>query len=230
MKSVEITLYDIFGYFIPGCVALVALYLIAWRLVLPEAIDLSNVSALGWAIVAGTAYVVGHALQAFSNLFYRIFWANPEQRLLADAFVAPAHLLKVAQNAGKRVAYLPENDDVDFKTLYDIMDHYVQQHGKTTSRDIYIYREGFYRGLSMGFLLLAIGSFLHIGGRQEMVSAFGVVITLSGPRMGFVGGLSIVMAFLFAFRYQRFIGYRVKNCLFSFLALCNSADEGGSKC
>jgi len=230
MKSVEITLYDIFGYFIPGCVGLVALYLIAWRIVLSAVQDWSSISALGWAIVAGVAYVVGHFLQALSNTLYRIACKNPEQRILTDAFVVPANILHVAQKAARRVAHLSGNDDLEIKTLYEIMDHYVQQHGKTEKRDIYTYREGFYRGLSIAFLLLAIGSFLHMTGGQSTAAAFGSVIVLGAPCMGFIGVLSIIMALLFALRYQRFVIYRVKNCIFSFLAICRISNEGGAQC
>lgn len=230
MKSIEITLYDVFGYFIPGCVALVAIYLIAWRTVLPTHQDWSSISSLGWTIVAGVAYVFGHILQALANVLYRLVWKNPEQGILADVSLIPSNVLAIAQEAARRAIHLSENDDVDMKTLYEIMDHYTQQHGKTDSRDIYIYREGFYRGLSAGFLLLAIASFVHMTGGQTIAAAFGGSIALTRPFMGFVAALSVIMALLGISRYQRFTIYRVKNCLFSFLAICKIPEEGGLRC
>lgn len=230
MKTVEITLYDIFGYLIPGCVAFVAIYLIAWRIVLPAHQDWSSISTLGWIIVAGVAYVTGHLLQALSNIVYRFGWKNPEQCILVDASLVPSNVLVVAQEASRRAIGLSENDNVDMKTLYEIMDHYIQQHGKTESRDIYIYREGFYRGLSVGLFLLTIGSLIHMTGEETAAAAFGGTITLTRPCMGFVAILSVIMALLGLARYRRFMTYRVKNCLFSFLTICHTAKEGGPQC
>jgi hypothetical protein len=222
MKTVEITLYDIFGYFIPGCVALIAVYLIAWRAVLPANQDWITISTLGWIIVAGVAYIMGHFLQALSNVLYSFIWKNPEQCILADISLVPSNILSVAQKAARQAIHISENDDINTKTLYEIMDHYIQQYGKTESRDIYIYREGFYRGLSVGFFFLAIGSLVHMTGGQTIAAAFGGIITLTKPCMGFVAVLSLIIALLAGVRYQRFATYRVKNCLFSFLAICKN--------
>lgn len=231
MKTIEITLYDIFGYLIPGCVAMVAIYLIAWRIVLlPAHQDWNSVSTLGWIVVAGVAYVIGHFLQALSNVLYHFGLKNPEQRILANEFVVPSNVLTIAHKAAQRVIGLSENDTVDMKTLYVIMDHYIQQHGKTESRDIYIYREGFYRGLSVGLFLLTIASLVHMTGGQTAVAAFGGTFTLTKSCMGFVAILSFIMALLGLARYWRFTIYRVKNCLFSFLAICKTSGEGGSQC
>jgi hypothetical protein len=230
MRNIEITLYDIFGYLIPGCVALLGIYLIAWRIVLPVNQDWNNVSTVGWAVIVGVAYVIGHLVHSLSNILCHLGWKNPEQRILLNSSLIPSNVVHLAQKGASRVIGLSENDSLDVKTLYDVMDHYIQQHGRTESRDIYVYREGFYRGLSVGLCLLAIGSLIHMMGVHTTIAVSGVNFTVTKAFMGFAAILSVIMA-LFGFaRYRRFVIYRVKNCLFSFLTTCKIAKKGGLQC
>ena len=82
IKDIEITLYDIFGYLIPGSVALIGIYLIAWRVVLPPNQDWTDASARAWVVVLGLAYVMGHFVQALSNLIFRSESNGPTERVL----------------------------------------------------------------------------------------------------------------------------------------------------
>lgn len=225
MKTAEITLYDIFGYLITGCVGFIGIYLIAWRFVLPASQDWNNLSKLGWIAVVGMVYVLGHFMQALSNLLLSFAWKIPEQNILLDATIVPANVLLVAQQAACRAIGLAENTSLNMKTIYEIMDHYNLQHGKTGNRDIYIYREGFYRGLSVGLFILAVGSFIHMTGGQTAAAIFGVNITFTKSFMGFVAILSLIMAFFGLARYWRFAIYRVTYCLFSFLTIFGKALE-----
>ena len=230
MKNIEITLYDIFGYLIPGCVTFVGIYLIAWRIVLPLDQDWSNVSTAGWAVTLGAAYVIGHFVQALSNILGDFGLKNAEESILADTSLVPSSMIPLAQKAARRAIGLSGNSSLNLKALYEIMDHYILQHGRTDSRDLYVYREGFYRGLSMGLFLLAIGSLIHMTGGQTTIAIFGCCITVTKARMAFAAILSAIMA-LFGFaRYRRFVIYRVKNCLFSFLAIYKTAEKRGALC
>lgn len=229
MKDLEVTLYDVFGYLIPGCIAFTGIYLIAWRLVLPLDQDWSKMSSGGWAVVLGIAYVIGHFVQALSNAVSRLIQKDPVHRILTEHSVSsPDIVLQANKRACIKMGLSAEND-LTMKTLYDFMDHYLQQHGNTESRNIYVYREGFYRGLAGGLLLLAIGTIILMTGEQGNFSAFGATIKVTKPCAGFLGVFSIIMALLSMVRYRRFLIYRVKNTLYSFLAICNSSEKGGPK-
>lgn len=231
MKDFEITLYDIFGYFIPGCVGLIAVYLIAWRIVLPANQDWSTLSTLGWAIVAGVAYVMGHALQALSDVLYGVRWSKPEKRILEKKCIDP---LKDKMKSALHKAEWANNlsikeDNSQNILLYEIVDQYIRQHGKTKSRDMYRYREGFYKGLSVGFILLAVGAVVHMTGGQTTINALGISMTLTTQRMAFISALSVIIAILTWCRYRKFVEYRVKNCLYSFLTIAKLPKDGCSQ-
>ena len=226
MKNVEITLYDIFGYLIPGCTAIIGIYLIAWWLFLPLNQDWSNVSLIGWIAFVGVAYVIGHFVQALSNVLCRFWFKDKVEQILVDPSLIPSNVLPLAKNAARCVIGLSDNESLEVKTLNEIMDNYIQHYGRNDIRDIYVYREGFYRGLSVALFIFAFGALIHITGGQRFIAVFGVNIMISKSFMGFTAILSIIMAFFMFMRYRRFTIHRVRNCLYSFLITFNTKKEG----
>jgi hypothetical protein len=74
LNNFVFTLYEIFGYLIPGSVAFSGLATVFWALfnrqgpLRPESFN----PQLGtWVILLGTCYVLGHAVQALGNKFFR---------------------------------------------------------------------------------------------------------------------------------------------------------------
>jgi hypothetical protein len=70
MKELRFTLYDIFGYLLPGLMTLVAILLAIWtwqfKIVDFNSIGRLSTNELGF--IALVAYFLGHAVQAFGNL------------------------------------------------------------------------------------------------------------------------------------------------------------------
>src|SRR6185437_15764405 len=90
MEKLSFTLYEIFGYFLPGTVGMLALGILFWAIFLPTAAvhlgswELSKLWYFGLIIVS---YFAGHVLQAIS----RSWFPNPNDSVLTaeDAKMRP---------------------------------------------------------------------------------------------------------------------------------------------
>lgn len=227
MKDIEVTLYDIFGYLGPGIVAFVGLYLLVWQLALAESQDWSRLAAGGWAAILIIAYLLGHLVQALSNILTRVIGWSPEESVLGEIRTGSPEIINRAVAKACQVIGLPDQTLLSNPVLHDVADHYLQQNGKTECRDIYIYREGFYRGLAVALLILGVGALTRMIGPEGKLAIFETSIPISSGILGGFGALSLVMAYLAFRRFQRFSIYRVKNSLFGFIAIDKSSETGG---
>jgi hypothetical protein len=223
MKSVEVTLYDIFGYLLPGTVASLGLYLIMRPVLTPIEPQWVTLSTAKWVALAVGAYLAGHFVQGIANQVDRLLRLDASRSVLVqDHSLAP--LVEAAKAKARRIAGLGDSVSIDSRTLFNIMDHYVQQYGKTATRDIYVYREGFYRGLCTAFFLLSVGCFLRALGDQAHLSLFQGHLFATASLMWQTGALAIVLMVLTHLRHRRFSRYIVKNALFSFVCLTKPAE------
>ena len=73
-KDIQVTLYDFFGYLLPGAVILVAAVLIFWTLFWPNAsLPLpSSLPVLATSSLVFAAYLAGHLGQALGNLLEKV--------------------------------------------------------------------------------------------------------------------------------------------------------------
>ena len=227
MKDIELTLYDIFGYLFPGIVALVALYLMIWRVTLPRTQNLNGLSSLGWTAFLIAAYLVGHFTQAISNFISRLFHENLERAVLANPRFVPPAVLRLAVSRACQPMVPADAQQISPEALYDIMDHCLQQHGRTDNRDLYICREGFYRGLSASLWLLAAAAMFHVTGGQRSLAVFGVNVIVTPGLATLVAVLSGTMALSAIMRYRRFAVYRIKNAVYAFLATNARQEQRG---
>lgn len=216
MKTIRFTLYEIFGYAFPGVVCMAGIFLIVWRLLPSAHLNLNNVSAGGWWLCLAIAYTLGHSLQAISNIVFGCSRTSAQSKFLSDTKYVPKEVRilleqKIEQNTGLNNASSLTSD-----VVYYIADHTIQQHGETEMRDVYIYREGYYRGMTLGLLVLAIGLLIQLG-RQAFVEAFGIGIELSTEILWSMIILAFISAILHYFRYIRLTRYRIKYVIYSCL-------------
>lgn len=222
MKELQVSLYDVFGYVAPGVIAFLGIYLLGWRLVLPSDVDWSMVSTGGWIVILLVSYILGHAVQALANLFVKLLIkVSPETTELADIEKNSPEVFASFVKSACRVTKLPDGTSPTHRVLYEIADAYLTQHGKTECRDIYIYREGFYRGLTVSLLLLSIGAFARMTGADATINIFGTSVWLHSGFFGILALVAVGISFLSFNRFQRFSSYRVRNSVFGFLTVAN---------
>ncbi len=77
MKELKLTLYDVFGYFIPGALVFVALCDFYWASFWPKVPFVIADSPLAlWIAAAFAAYLFGHLGQSLGNCLSWIFPGN----------------------------------------------------------------------------------------------------------------------------------------------------------
>ncbi|MGA9761630.1 MAG: hypothetical protein WBQ14_04330 [Gaiellaceae bacterium] len=209
ISNFNVTLYDLFGYLMPGLVALGSLALLAWSLFIPShPLHSPSLTSVEWLIVFVLAYFLGHLVQAIGNLAF--CWAGEDKVALEIGEEAlGAKRMKELQKAAKL-------GDEQKLSLFSYCDTYLAQQGKTTDREIYQYREGFYRGLTIAILpaLAAIVVEL-IRGNAAIRSGGSVHMIGIGPLV-YIYVILLATVGLSYWRFRRFVEYRVRDALFGF--------------
>jgi len=226
LAHVRVTLYDIFGYLLPGLVVVVSLAGLVWSIFLPShPLHSPRLSGAEWfgAVIAG--YFLGHLAQALADDAGWVWrkaggGASPEKRILCG--VSMKELTEKA-NASPLLAALFAGDHTDWDVVYQTSDTAVAQCGSTADREIYQYREGFYRGLVvalfLGFVALIIhlirgGVTIQTGAQTHAIGRWPIIFAL------FVVVIAGVLSYV---RFRRFEQYRIRNALLAFVVL----DETG---
>ncbi len=217
MQLVQLTLYEVFGYAFPGAAGAAGIYLLYWRFFLPADQDWTGLSSGGWVVIIAVAYVFGHFLQAVSNIFLRKRAWRPEYRTFYNNSHLPEVFRPVLTKKACQAIGLKSEERLEPEVIYDITDHEVLQRAKTEARDIYVYREGFYRGMTLGLLFLGVGSFFRTGGPRASLAVFGAHLALAPSALLWTGTIALAMAVFSFFRYVRFARYRVKYAFYTFL-------------
>jgi hypothetical protein len=227
MKQIELTLYEIFGYLIPGAVFTGGMGLLFWALFFPQSsVEFDLKSPEVWISLLVVAYLAGHVVQALGNQLLRLF--TPTEKLIAAKGSSfPANLMDQCR---LKIQEWTKADATEFpgQWVYKVCDEAVVRSGRLGDRDLFIYREGFYRGTSMGMLWLCVGMVAMVI-RLWCFSADGVVkigsMEFTPSRLVFLAVVEAGAARLLWLRYWRFAEYRVTQALISSLLLGIKAEK-----
>lgn len=218
-KDLQITLYDFFGYFLPGAISLVASWivihllferyepLVLWRDISPEALGLLSL----------IAYLLGHLGQAVGNLLQVLPFINPERSVSLCSQLD--HSLRTAVSSRFGI----DADRFTIHQLYELCDESLVHHGSVAEREIYTYREGFYRGTMVALLFLSLASTLLLTTTPAEIQVGQAHIEATRPRLLLLAASFVLSALLALMRYKRFARYRVTRCLLRFLAFATSS-------
>jgi hypothetical protein len=204
MDSFKFTLYELFGYMAPGLVLFFALIVASWSLFSPNATLVLNVSALNVreiAIGLFVSYLLGHFCQGL-----HVKW-------LSAAKIPGALRDRVVSHAAACVGIEHLKEDLAVR----VSDEYAIQHGKAGDREVFVYREGFYRGTAIALFVLTVALFLRIARGPASIVFGPVPHILSRIEVGSLAMLVLLMAWVYVRRFQRFSNYRVTRSLLAFL-------------
>ncbi|MFO0375544.1 MAG: hypothetical protein ACK51N_00705 [bacterium] len=188
------TFYDVVGYLLPGLIALLAAALglsavnAAWSV--PALTDGGQ-----WFVAVITAYFLGHATQGLSVHVFR-------RSMLRDqvARKCKAAMSEVLTRALAHHDLKVEGNEARFAALDALK-------LKVDDREIFIARQGFFRGSSMAFGLLAVAT-LAAAIWSHPISAFG--LTLDRGLCIVVGLVAAALSVLFFFRYRDFLRHEME--------------------
>jgi len=222
LKELNLTLYEFFGYLLPGAIAAVAMLILFYLTALSgNQVYIPDVTKTVVGIALVVAYYSGHIVQAIGNIAYKKVY-HPEQEVLCvSKGPLPANLI-VAVKIRLMAIYSLDDNDLVPALIYRLCDEYVVQNGNVGDRDIFQYREGFYRGLSISCMLTSVVSFMMLLARPIKIVWFTYCEAIVTKGMfAFLAITSLIGAALFYNRYKRFCTYKVVQAVTSFIVICN---------
>lgn len=165
------------------------------------------------------AYLAGHLGQALGNLLEKV---SPGRRNLDKK-------LPLSPELGKEVVHAlagrfgEQIKTLDAKEMFHLCDQALIHCGSLGEREIFIYREGFYRGnavalasvsFALAVRLMCVSTMASIGGKGFVIYRAPLVLAVL---------LCGVGAWLCYARFLRFAEHRYRSCFLRFLALSKEA-------
>ena len=219
LSKIVVTVYDVFGYLLPGYIVLFALSLAestftsTWFL----SLSLFSVHALPFAVAA---YLSGQASHAVASLLTeskrcRTWIQAPRERLGAPLYATVRAEVDAAY--GRSVKTTGAADTLE---PYLLADAYVVAAGAGVERDLLTAREGFFKQAIVAFVALAVVLVLCLlaGGavvqtRPGLLTPLGFWPTLT------LTALTIGVCALFRLRFGFYHRIKMNNTMLLFLAL-----------
>ncbi|HYT89872.1 MAG TPA: hypothetical protein VEL76_14295 [Gemmataceae bacterium] len=231
IKDLQVTLYDIFGFLIPGTVFLAAVGLLFGAVYLPQSqAPLVTLDAAGWVVLVLVAYLAGHMAQSLGNLLEKLYKATETVVLEGQGPYRLPDVIIVACRTKVQETLDVAASGLDPRWLYRVCDDAVIRSGKIGERDVYIYREGFYRGAAVSFALLTFAVVtllvrLYLAGQHTILAGWAT----EREHLWFLFTLSLGCSYLAFRRYRRFGMYRVTHAMIGFLTVKDEKKSDSSK-
>jgi hypothetical protein len=222
VEKLSFTLYEIFGYFLPGVVGVTAMAILFWAIFLPntavpiESLELSKLWYFGLVVIC---YYAGHVLQGISRSLFK----NPDTLVLAhQTDMAP--LVKRAQEQLATHLGMAQTETLGPAVTARLCDELAVQYGQLGDRDVFVYREGFYRGSVASFILLDLALLVRclISGAALRLPAH--VFSVSPLQLIFAIGVVTCSVFFLLQRYKHFAALRVMRGVLAYVSLASFRD------
>jgi len=124
--------------------------------------------------------------------------------------------------AAKSGAELPT---INEEWLYRLCAEAVNQRGKPGDRNVYVYREGFYRGLWVAFLLIFVSLCLRHSVPTANIQIRETIYDINYGLIPFSIPVTFVFSVMCFSRYRRFGKYRVSQGMLGFLTLLDEKEK-----
>lgn len=193
INNFKTNIYDFLGYFLPGAVVILQIFLIFndFNIVVDKIRKLSSGEIF---LIIIFSYIIGHLIQSFSNILEKILLKIPifkkivglptHESLLERNNFYSIEFKKSIREAGREVFGIEKLTEKEFFNLcYSL----VQQKLEKNRLNLFVSLYGFYRGLSYSCLI----------GFVLFVIKFDFIIS----------GIFLVSSILFFQRYKRFKSY-----------------------
>lgn len=205
----KFSLYEVFGYIFPGLMLGGAILMADISILHPLASDIPAwvTSKTALALIVGVSYILGHAVQAAANVVFR----GTTKRIVKSPGPSGCHeLLKRARQ------HLPGHlDGFPDETLISIFEQAFQNRGTSPEREVFVYREGFYRGMLISMSALATSLLLLCCRAHDVLLI--QKASLTRWELGIGAFAAAVMASGMHSRAVRFARYRILQAVMSWL-------------
>jgi hypothetical protein len=225
MKSVSFTIYEFVGYAIPGAVSILAAAIFYWSAVGNGPVNLDVINTAGWWVLGLFGYLAGHGIQAAANGILK--WRKNTVDLVMDR-TSNNGLGVPLIAAGERVAETllgAPPGTLSPSSVFAVCDVYLDQKGRSSTREIYVYREGFYRGLALSSALLSLALVVRGLFANSTVLFNKQSISFSHSQCFVLAGICCLLAWASWQRFRRFGKYLVANSLLAAVILQQSGES-----
>jgi hypothetical protein len=111
------------------------------------------------------------------------------------------------------------SDQLEPEWVFRTLDQYAAQAGKQGDRDIFIYREGFYRGTAIALCLLAVTLLIRMCFSGCSIEFTKNIFHISRCELFLNAFITGGIAYLFLRRYRRFVRYRITHAVLTALVV-----------
>ena len=221
-RDLKISLYDLFGYFFPGAILLIAITMtIPW-----------SAKADTWAVLILAAYLAGHVVQAVANIIF-----PSRRRIATDMKSVPKVIMDAVDDELEALLFKdslpakkPElNDILKPFDKFLLCDTVLTQKGNIENRDIFVYREGFYKGLTVSFFIFFLGLAYWLPAQELLIKMGQKPVSLPFQVLLILQICALGVTVLFYKRYVRFSQYKTNEAFYGFLAHMRTLDKEGKK-
>ena len=226
-KELQITVYDVFGFLLPGSVVAAALVVGFWAVLWPAGTLLIplKLPALAVSYLLLISYLCGHLVQAMSNIVER--WSksstNFESKIPLSAPLEKILRECTAKHFGAAAGALHA------KELYLLCDQALVHNHSIGERDVFIYREGFYRGNSVALAFLAMSLGIRLFHSPAIIAIGQKVVELHRSEIALASAFTALASWLAYRRYLRFREHKFQTCFVRFLSLWTPSPAAGGK-
>ena len=134
MKELSVTLYDIFGYLVPGGLFLVASLLVYWTFFVNGLADLDQLTVPICVAGGFGSYLLGHMVQAVANQIMQLFKKNTDIVLTSKAASnAWVKIVELATAKANKELGLPYGYIIGMSELFE---YCVRCHGNLDQKEI----------------------------------------------------------------------------------------------
>lgn len=216
-KELQITLYDIFGYLLPGSIILIAVVILFWSLFWPGAplalfADVPISATIGLVF---SAYLAGHLGQGIGNFMEKL---PPVKRKLETEVPLSSELSQLVRDA-VAARFGEQARSLSPKDLALLCDQALICACSPGEREIFVYREGFYRGNCVALALLGLTLALRLICSPTIIYLADARIEIHRIQLLLAALIAAFGTWLSFRRYIRFSTHKNATCLARFLAL-----------
>jgi len=183
-----------------------------------------------WLGLVVIAYYTGHVVQGLGNVLLdndSAFRAKLNsirgKSKQSEVSSGDPELLPVIQNAAalkaKKLMGIPPSDELPVRWVRDLADELVIQWGVSTEREVYLYREGFYRGSAISLLVFALCLLIRAIRGVTVINFCGQNHTVEMSELLVVIALCLIASFIFNARFNRFGKHHRKEAILCLLLL-----------
>jgi hypothetical protein len=214
MEKLSFTLYEIFGYLLPGGIVFVAFVVLYWALFVPSfplGIATFQVGLVTWVCVTLASYILGHAAQAVANEYFCVV-----EKTVLDS--QPAWMRERALQSARDLLQVAA-PEVESRWIVAALDEYTVQSGTAGDREIFVYREGFYRGMALSLFFLSLAIVVRMVFAGASIRFTKGLFLVSWPELFTTAAVIGGIGYLFLERYRRFAEYRITHAIVAALVL-----------